>query len=486
MNNFLKILVPVLLFSACAKDKGKVNFGEYPNDIGEIISTNCATSGCHNDASNKAAAGLNMQTWSKLFSGSNSGLSVIPFNSKFSSLCFFINTYPELGLTNEPTMPINKSPLSKEQVLTIKNWIDAGAPNLNGDIPFASNPLRKKLYAVNQGCDVVTVIDAETQLPMRYIPVGNKAGADTPHQIRVSADGKYWYVIFINNNIMQKFDCSNDSYIGDIPLTPVAAGTSSIGDALDWNTFVISNDSKRAYCVSWQTNGKVCAVDLEKRKLLHFVGGMFNPHGVMLDKTNENIYITAQAGNCIRKYDTAFFADNLYSLVNGQNPSENSNDLLIHDIILGKNKDEILVTCQKSNDVRVFNTLTNSVTAIIPTGEYPQEIVFNANKNEYYVSCTEDTTSFVNARGTITRINASSYSTTKIAVGYQPHGIAVDESKNLLYVLSRNRSGGGVAPHHTSNCAGRNGFVNFIDLNNFTIQSKKYELSVDPYFIFAR
>ncbi len=29
-------------------------------------------------------------------------------------------------------------------------------------------------------------------------------------------------------------------------------------------------------------------------------------------------------------------------------------------------------------------------------------------------------------------------------------------------------------------------FVNFVDLNTFTILSKRYELSVDPYFIFAR
>jgi len=78
------------------------------------------------------------------------------------------------------------------------------------------------------------------------------------------------------------------------------------------------------------------------------------------------------------------------------------------------------------------------------------------------------------------------YTTTKIKCGFQPHGIAVDESKNLLYVLSRNILSKGPAPHHTSECIGRNGFVNFVDLNTFTPMKKRYELSVDPYFIFAR
>jgi hypothetical protein len=38
---------------------------------------------------------------------------------------------------------------------------------------WSDNPNRKKYYVLNQGCDVVTVFDAETQLPMRYITVGN-------------------------------------------------------------------------------------------------------------------------------------------------------------------------------------------------------------------------------------------------------------------------------------------------------------------------
>ena len=93
---------------------------------------------------------MNLETWESLFLGSESGSAVIPFSSQFSSLCYYINTYPELGSQNQPTMPLNNTKLSKSEVLLIKNWIDAGAPDINGNIKWASYPNQKKLYLVNQ------------------------------------------------------------------------------------------------------------------------------------------------------------------------------------------------------------------------------------------------------------------------------------------------------------------------------------------------
>jgi YVTN family beta-propeller protein len=466
-------------FVACKKDVGDANFGNYPHDVGKIIITKCAVSGCHNSLSFKSAAGLNLESWNTLFAGANSGSPVIPFNSSFSSLCYYINTFSELGLQNKPTMPFNGEPLSKEEVMLIKNWIDDGAKDLNNNVKWGDNPGRKKLYAVNQGCDVVTVFDSETRLPMRYITVGDRPSS-TPHHVRVSPDGKFWYVIFINSNIMQKFRCSDDSYVGNIPLTPLAAGTGA-DDALNWNTFIITKNSKLAYCVSWP-DGKVSCVDLENGKHLKFLGGQHYSHGIGLNAAEDKIYITAQTGNFITEIDTGFTTSTRYPLDNGVVNLQSSLDP--HDIILSPDGEDFLITCQASNDVRVFNIATHNVTSTISTGAYPQEIVYSKRYHQYFVSCTNDSTS--GSLGAITRIDGNTYSTTKVKCGYQPHGIAVDEGKNLLYVLSRNISSKGPLPHHTSQCLGKNGFVNFIELGTFTVTDKKYELSVDPYFIFAR
>ncbi len=472
------------LLLSCRKDVGQQNRGNYPVEIGTIITTRCAVSGCHNSQSAVAAGNYNLETWETMFAGSSSGSPVVPYNSAFSSFCYYINTYDGLGLQNTPTMPLNRQKLSYEEVKLIKDWIDVGAPDINGQIKWANNQGRKKFYAVNQGCDVVTVFDAETQLPMRVIHVGNKLSGNTPHQVRVSPDGRYWYVTFVNSNILQKFNCKDDSYVGDIPLSPLAAG-SGPDDAQDWNSFVISEDGKRAYCVSWTASGKIAAVDLENRRLLHYLGGQTFPHGVALNEAEDKIYVTAQGGNYITEIDTGFTYTNQWSLDNNAPPT-NLPTLEPHYMILSADKKNLLVSCQKSNDIRVFNLLSQSVTHVIPTGVYPQEITYSSVFDQYFVSCTEDTVSFPGAHGSITRIQAGNYTTTRIACGFQPHGIAVDDNKKLLYVLSRNVIASGPAPHHTSLCAGRNGFVNFIDLSTFKVTAKRYELSVDPYFIFAR
>jgi len=487
-NTLLYFSIIVVSLISCTKDKTPFVFGDFPKEIGEIVSTNCALSGCHNSQSYQAAASLNLTSWETLFNGSNSGSPVIPYSSKFSSLCYFVNTYQDLGNTNEPVMPLNRAPLSREQVKSIMAWIDLGAPDIKGNVKWADQPKRKKLYVVNQGCDVVTVIDAETQLPMRYIEVGTKPGViESPHQVRVSPDGKYWYVVFINNNIMQKFSCDNDSYIGEIPLSPYAAGQSSNSDddALDWNTFVISKDGTKGYCVSWTVNGKVAAVDLNKRVLLHYIPGILNSHGIALNAAEDKIYVTAQSGNYITEIDTAFSSKQELSLENGQ-PWSSTPSLDPHDILLSPDGQEMAITCQGNNQVRWFNLTSKTVTKFKTVGIYPQEIIYSAAVDKYFVSCTNDTISFPGSYGSIFSIDASTYATTPHKCGFQPHGIACDENKRLLYVLSRNVLSSGIPPHHSSACNGRNGYLNFIDLTTLKVLPQKYELSVDPYFISAR
>lgn len=475
----------IFLFGSCRKDVGEVNFGNYPGQVGKLITTKCASSGCHNEKSYKAAAGLNLATWDDLFAGSNSGLSVIPYSSKFSYLCYFINTYPDLGGMNKPSMPINSAPLSRDEVMLINNWINNGAPNASGNVKWANDPLRKKIYVVNQGCDVVTVIDSETQLPMRYIEVGNKSGSDTPHSVRVSPDGKYWYVVFINNNIMQKYSCVDDSYIGDIPLTPKAAGTNASVDGLDWNTMIISNDGKKGYAVSWTQSGRVAAVDLVNRKLLHYLPNLNYPHGIALNAANDSLYVTAQTGNYISSIDTGFTELKEYSLQPSQAVNYNSS-LDMHDILLSQDGADLYITCQKTNEVRKFNIATHQVTTI-PTGYYPQEIVYSPSTHQYFISCPYDSLTFSNSMGLVTQFHEQlTTSPVNIKVGFQPHGIGVDENKKVLYVASRNILSSGPAPHHTSQCGGRNGFLNLIDLQSLQVLPKKYELSSDPYFVFAR
>lgn len=462
-----------LVFSSCLKDKGLTIYGNYPNEVGKIMTTQCATSGCHNNASYKAANGLNLTTWDDLFKGSNSGSPVIPYSSRFSSLCYFINTYSELGPINIPTMPVNGAKLTREEVQTIKEWIDNGAPDIFGNIKWNNLPNQKKLYVINQGCDVVTVFDSETQLPIRYIDVGaDPITIESPHMVKVSPDGQYWYVVFTNNNILQKFSCVDDKLVATVNL----------GANYDWNTIIITDDSKKAFCVAWNANGHIASVDLQQMKLIRNYGGYSQSHGVALNGNNDTLYVTSQFGNFVYKLDTAF--NSVYQIsLNGLPPSGVSS-LDPHEIVLSADKQYFYISCQKSNEIRVMNIATKQILPPVTTGSFPLEMALYPAGNKLFVTCEFDTLG--GAKGSVEVINTNDFSHQNIKVGALPHGLAIDFNKKLLYVASRNIYSTGPAPHHTAVCAGRNGFINYIDINTLQVSKKKTEVSVDPYGVAYR
>ena len=181
----------LIVVLSCKKDKSdEADLSNYPADISKIISTHCAVSGCHNQQSKLAAGGLSMETWEQLFEGGNGGSTVIPYRPDQSWLMYYINTDTNRGVALTPTMPFNKPPLSDEDYNTLHAWITAGAPDVNGKIPFPNEPDRRKFYVSSQGCDLVTVFDTKTLLAMRCIDVGALPSIEVPHQLKVSPDGQ--------------------------------------------------------------------------------------------------------------------------------------------------------------------------------------------------------------------------------------------------------------------------------------------------------
>jgi YVTN family beta-propeller protein len=475
----------ILLFAvSCKTDPPIVEVAEsgYPKEIGKIFLTKCGVSGCHNSISSAAAGGLNMETWDKMFEGSRTGSIAIPYNHRQSSLFLFTNTFEELGMRMEPTMPVNQAPLSKEDVLLIRNWIESGAPDSRGFVKFSDNPKRKKIYINNQGCDLVSVIDKETNLTMRYVEVGNKPSPEAPHMIKISPDGQFWYVCFTASDIIQKFRTTDDSFVGEAFI--------GMGN---WNTFAITKDSKTAFVVDWSNEGRIAVVDLERMKIIQTYQGsglFIQPHGSALSPDNHTLYVTSQIGNYIYKIDiTSIAYPEIYrkSLVPGQQPN-NLKSLDPHFVEISPDGKSYYVVCQGTNEIRVMDIATDQLKAVIKTGEYPQELVFSNNTDFAFVSCTEDLSSFPGKRGSVTVFNYKTNTFVKgIYTGHQPHGIAVDDETRRVYVAHRNINTDGPAPHHITDCGGRNGYMTIIDINRLDLLSpKRYELSVDPYFIDIR
>ena len=474
----LSAILVSCFFSTCTNDKGTPDYNEFPDEVGKIIFTKCATPGCHTDASKGGAAGLSMESWDKLFEGGTGSACVIPYRSDYSTLFSYINTFPDLGLTLSPTMPYNKPALTREEVTILKNWIDSGAPNRACQVKFADDPNRKKFYVVNQGCDVVTVFDQKTLLPMRYINVGSTASTESPHMIRVSPDGQFWYVCFLAGQYLEKYRTSDDSFVARAFI-----GTGS------WNTFIISSDSQTAYCIDFSlTAAKIATVTLSSMSA-STLAGFSQPHGSALNPTNDTLYVTNQASSDIYKIPVVDFS--AFSLVNLYNTTPPVTTLKSHDIRFTPDGTKYFVSCQGTSEVRAMQTSNDSLLAIIPVGAFPSEISFSTSAATpfLFVTCMEDTLSYAGKRGSVAIINYNDYSVTSIFTGHQPHGIEVDDVKKLIYVANRNASTDGPAPHHTSVCGGRNGNVSFINLTTQTMVTnpngsiKKIEVSVDPYSV---
>ena len=118
----------------------------------------------------------------------------------------------------------------------------------------------------------------------------------------------------------------------------------------------------------------------------------------------------------------------------------------------------------------------------IQTGLYPLEITKSTSRNKLYVVCQEEPNSKPTIKGCITVIDMTNYQKTNYPVGYQPHGIVLDETNGYVIVASRNLLTNGPTPHHTGVC-GRNGFVNYFKLSTMELLTKKTEVASDPYSV---
>lgn len=466
----------VACFWYCTKDVGKlkvpVEEHQYPEAIANIILNKCSTSGCHNETSKDAAAGLNLQTWDKLFEGSRGGSVVIPFRPDFSTFIFYTNSYTEFGkIQLSPKMPVNGNQLSKEEMKTLFDWVKSGAPNANGLVKFSDDPSRKKFYTANQGCDVVTVFDAQTMLAMRYVDVGETRGTEAPHMVRVAPDNQHWYASFIAGGYFLKYRTSDNVQVGKVNL--------GVGS---WNTFAISSDSKTAYVIDWNSPGKIATVNLVSMTSTVSLGYNF-PHGSALNKTDDILYVTSQYGNYIYKFPVNDFSNYKEVTLDNSNSPVQIPSLDPHEIIFSPDYSKYFLTCQGSNEVRVMKTSNDSLLAVIPTGEFPQEMSISKTTPYLFVSCMEDTTSNAKQLSSIMIINYQTHAIVKsLYAGYQSHGVAVDDQNKRVYISNRNIFSTGPLPHHQGVCSGRNGYISAIDLNTLqVIQTYKSEVSIDPY-----
>jgi len=480
----LTILLPLLV--ACKHEPQplpEVAKSDLPADIEAIMVKRCGTS-CHNDASFQDQANLRLYSWSRLFEGGSSGATVVPYDVDFSPLLYFVNRDSLLGPIAIPAMPYNGTdplnpinPLTRDEYLKLRDWIAAGAPSASGEIPFSSNAAtRQKIYLTMQGCDAVAVVDAASRQVMRYIRVGKTPQIETPHSVRVSADGQYAYVSFSKGEYLQKIDTRTDQVVAEAYLGPGA-----------WNIVTPSEDGMWVAISDWRADGRVLVLDAATLGIQQEFGGpgIFQfPHATAASADFDTLWVTAQHGNVVYKFarNGAFLKNVRIDTTMAETLNPGTHDP--HEIIFSPDRSKYFVTCEASDEVRVLDTRTDRVLAAIPVGNFPQEMAVSEKYPYLFVTCTEDASVPAPFRGTVYVINYQTLQVVRrIDGGFtQPHGIAVDDREGTFYVASRNVSTDGPAPHHSSACGGRNGYFQVFSMATFEPAiRRRYEVSVDPY-----
>ena len=147
--------------------------------------------------------GLSLGSWHTLIAGSRFGEVLIPFDADRSLLI-------ELAEHHD-------SALTPEEISLVRAWIDAGARNDAGEVPYADAD--QLLYVCNQGAGVISVIDMESNLIIRTVDLQDFGFSENakPHHVAVAGDGSYWYVSLIGENTVLKLNRENE-VIGRVPF----------------------------------------------------------------------------------------------------------------------------------------------------------------------------------------------------------------------------------------------------------------------------
>ena len=494
---FFLFVISVLLIASCTWEKPEVpsqaslTCADYPDDVRAILVSKCATPGCHNSKSYEASSGLDLTNWQTMKKGNDAGAVVIPGNTEYSSLFTFCNTYNDLGYTGQlPKMPVNKAVLSHDEMLTLRDWINTGAPNRCDELMFPFDASRRKFVVANQACDQVEVFDIGSRSVMRFFEVGHTPGAtppESPHQVRYTPDGKYYLVAFFSSILdtavatfgskmyYQRYNAETDEFIDEVELN-------NNGGFGQWGTVAFSPDSKKAFAAEY-TSGKIAIINLDgpMTAFTTVSFGLVSLHGVAVNKDGSKLYITSQSASG-QVYITGTSVPQVYSP-----QTINTGGVGPHEIIFTPDYSKYFITCQNSAEVRVFNTVDNTPAGpgVIPVGITPQEFAMSLTKPYLFVSCTDDP--YMGIKGSVCVIDYNTLSlVAKISTGANPHGLAVDDVEGVVYVANRNYDGTGPAPHHQATCSGRNGYLTIIDMKTAVpemVPNYKYELGVNPYAV---
>ncbi len=432
MKKYIAIVF-ILTFFAAIINSCKDNSVQSPNavnnnngfankQVADIFATSCATSNCHSGTN--APGGLSIDNYSDLMKGSikrdnQSGTNyggevVIPFNSDKSLL------YQMLLGNVSPLPPHDAISLSDSEITAIKNWIDEGAKDNNGDVPF-SNP-SYMVYVCNQAGDAVSVIDGDAKVVSRIIDVDFNQSIDAPHMVK-ERDG-YLYVTLIGDGKFLKYRTDTFEKVGEV------GGIEKAG--MIW----ISPDGNKAFVSRSSTSSpiytSIFAVDINNMTIIKEIQMPVTgvPHGIALTPDGTKLYVANLTQHRISVIDAV---NNEYD----------------HDIVLPQDYEPMqanispdakyLYICERHyGKFLIIDTQTENIIQEVQLDPMPMHIAVTSDGNKIYIASMGASVVDI-----VTKNDTTWTKTGTISHPYfnMLHGCDLTADGKYLYVSSRNQDG---------------------------------------------
>ncbi len=469
----LGLLLPVVfLFAACAEDPpagpapivlpGPNEPIIYSKHIQPIFQNSCAGAGCHVGGGIPTSE-YSLETWEKVMAGTEDfGAEVIPYSAAKSHLFQHINTDTTLAPIALPRMPLSRDPLTRDQLLTIKRWIDEGARNDRGEVALAGLD-RARLFVTAQSEDRMTVIDLETERIMRYIDVGSSSlqKPASPHNVILSPDRSVFYVNMINGGTVEKYDARTFAKLGatSVGLAPAQIAITRDGAALYVSNFDLSPVQQRFIV-------RINAASMTVTDTIFEVGRA--PHGVVLSLDEKYLYTTNALGDDISIVDLASGEVERRIPISPDNPLPPGNPARFEPYqgeLTGDGR-FFWVTCRQSGEVRVVDLVAGRVVDSIRVGTRPLIPKLTPDGRQLWVP-NQGGTSGTNTISVID-VAGRNVITTISGLRQQPHAIVFSADGRKAFISCENQTGGDLH-HPLEGSSAYPGFLEVIDVSTMKV-----------------
>ncbi len=387
---FLFIFSSIVIFNACDEETviplvDETNNGFQSKAVAEIFMESCADAGCHgitdphhdlkfNSYSEmiKGSIGRPLDTAShhssmyKLMHGDEpyGGSPVVPFNAEKSLVYNLLIGNIE---DQEQKMPYLKSSLPQSDIDVIKDWINNGARDYNGNVPYTDG---QKVFVCNQGSDEIYEIDANYQVVSSIVDVDFTAPTDQPHNIQIR--NGYYYVTLISTGRFLKIDATTNQLVGQV------GGIENAG------MIQITSDGKTAF-VSRSSSAPsiyniIYAVDTESMTIKAEISlpatGL--PHAIWLTSDDSKLYVGNMTLDIISIIDVASleWEDDIVL------PNDKTYEPM--HLYLSPDDNYLYVNCRTSSSMLVYNLVTKQKIQEIAIKEHPMQSAVSSDGNKIY------------------------------------------------------------------------------------------------------